>query len=84
MHIFGRGFTHSVIFPGHIATRRCYRCVFEAAGHAEHDPAFGRQREMTPTHLTNRSSQPLAVLMSSFHMISTLKSAAKLGLASGG
>jgi len=39
---------------------------------------------MTPTHLTNRSSQPLAVLMSSFHMISTLKSAAKLGLASGG
>ena len=35
-------------------------------------------------HLTNRSSRPLAVLISSFSMTSTLNSAAKLALASGG
>jgi len=34
--------------------------------------------------LTNRSSQPLAVPMTSFHMTSTLKFAAKLAFASGG
>jgi len=34
--------------------------------------------------LTNRCSQPLAVPMSSFHMISTVNSAAKLASASGG
>jgi hypothetical protein len=34
--------------------------------------------------LTKRSSQPLAVLMYSFHMISTPNSAAKLAPASGG
>jgi hypothetical protein len=34
--------------------------------------------------LTNRSSQPLAVLMSSFSMTSTLKFAAELAPASGG
>ena len=34
--------------------------------------------------LTKRCSQPLAVPMSSFHMTSTLNSAAKLALASGG
>ena len=39
---------------------------------------------MTVVHLTNRSSQPLAVLMTSFLMTSTLSSAPKLGLASGG
>jgi len=33
---------------------------------------------------TNRSSQPLAVPMFSFHMTSTLNSAAKLVAASGG
>ena len=39
---------------------------------------------MLPMHLTNRSSQPLAVLMSSFQITSALNSAAKLALASGG
>jgi hypothetical protein len=34
--------------------------------------------------LTNRSSQPLAVPMSSFYMTSTLNSAAQLAPASGG
>jgi hypothetical protein len=34
-------------------------------------------------HLTNRSSQTLAVLMSSFSMTSTLNSASKLAAASG-
>jgi hypothetical protein len=34
--------------------------------------------------LTNRCSQPLAVPMSSFHMISTLTFATKLGAAGGG
>jgi hypothetical protein len=34
--------------------------------------------------LTNRSSQPLAVSMFSFHMTSTLNAAAKLASASGG
>jgi hypothetical protein len=34
--------------------------------------------------LTNRSSQPLAILMSNFSMTSTLNSAAKLAAASGG
>jgi hypothetical protein len=34
--------------------------------------------------LTMRSSQPLAGLMFSFHMISTLNSVAKLAAASGG
>jgi hypothetical protein len=37
-----------------------------------------------PKHLTNRSSQPLAVPVFSFHMPSTLNSAAKLAPASGG
>jgi hypothetical protein len=37
-----------------------------------------------PTGLTKRSSQPLAVPMSSFHMASTLNSVAKLAAASGG
>jgi hypothetical protein len=36
------------------------------------------------THLTKRSSQSLAVPMSSFHMTSTLNDAAKLAPASGG
>jgi hypothetical protein len=36
------------------------------------------------THLTGRSSQPLAVPMSSFHMSSIPESAAKLAAASGG
>jgi hypothetical protein len=36
------------------------------------------------THLTKRSSQPLAVPMSSFHITSTLNDAAKLTAASGG
>jgi hypothetical protein len=36
------------------------------------------------THLTNRSSQPLAAPMSSFHITSTLESAATLAPASGG
>jgi hypothetical protein len=36
------------------------------------------------THLTKRSSQPLAVPMNSFHMTSTLNDAAKLAAASGG
>jgi hypothetical protein len=34
--------------------------------------------------LTKRSSQPLAILMSSFRMTSALTSVAKLALASGG
>jgi hypothetical protein len=36
------------------------------------------------SHLTNRSSQPLAVPMSSFHMTSTLNFAAEFAVASGG
>ena len=39
---------------------------------------------MQRIRLTNRSSQPLAVLMSSFHVTSTFNSAGKLGFASGG
>jgi hypothetical protein len=39
---------------------------------------------MKPTDLTNRSSQPLAVLMNSFQMTLTSKSAPKLAAASGG
>jgi hypothetical protein len=54
----------------------------EISGHAD---TFSNE---TPVkmhkHLTNRSSQPLAVPMSSFHMTSTSKSAAQLALASGG
>jgi hypothetical protein len=37
-----------------------------------------------PLHLTNRSSQPLAVPMINFRVISTLNDAAKLAAASGG
>jgi hypothetical protein len=36
------------------------------------------------TDLTNRSSQPLAVVMTSFHVTSILKFAAPLAPASGG
>jgi hypothetical protein len=39
---------------------------------------------VTVVGLTNRSSRPLAVPMSSFQMTSTIKSAAKLDVASGG
>ena len=40
--------------------------------------------DSTRNRLTNRSSQPLAVPMSSFCMTSTLKFVAALALASGG
>jgi len=43
-----------------------------------------RSMVMMMPDLTNRSSQPLAVPMSSFEMTSTLNSAAKLASASGG
>ena len=43
-----------------------------------------RQSLWNVSGLTNRSSQPLAVPMSSFHMTSTLNSAAKLAPVSGG
>ena len=47
-------------------------------------PFFAAPLREKPEHLTNRSSQPLAVAMSSFHMTSTLNFAAKLAAASGG
>jgi hypothetical protein len=43
-----------------------------------------RNERNEPRHLTNRSSQPLAVPIISFQMTSLLGSVAKLGLASGG
>ena len=45
------------------------------------DAVFNRGRDYD---LTNRWSQPLAVLMISFQMTSTLNSAAKVAVASGG